>query len=50
MEIDTLQALYVDELKDLWSAEQQILKALPKVIKAAKAKPLALKINVAAQD
>lgn len=40
MELDTLQALYVDELKDLWSAEQQIIKALPKVIKAAKAKPL----------
>ncbi len=40
MELDTLQALYVDELKDLWSAEQQIIKALPKVIKAAKAQPL----------
>jgi len=34
MELDTLQELYVDELKDLWSAENQILKALPRMIKA----------------
>ncbi len=32
---NTLADLYVDELKDLYSAEQQILKALPKMIKAA---------------
>jgi ferritin-like metal-binding protein YciE len=35
MEMDTLQELYVEELKDLWSAENQILKALPRMIKAA---------------
>src|SRR5580700_870685 len=35
MKMDTLQALYVDELKDLYSAENQILKALPKMIRAA---------------
>jgi len=35
MKLDTLQALYVDELKDLYSAESQILKALPKMIRAA---------------
>ncbi len=35
MELDTLEALYVDELKDLWSAEKQILKALPRMISAA---------------
>jgi len=35
MELDTLEALYIDELKDLWSAEKQILKALPRMIKAA---------------
>lgn len=33
MELDTLQALYVDKLRDLYSAENQILKALPTVIK-----------------
>jgi ferritin-like metal-binding protein YciE len=31
----TLAELYVEELKDLYSAENQILKALPKLIKAA---------------
>ena len=35
MEMDTLQELYVEELKDLWSAENQILKALPRMVKAA---------------
>ena len=35
MELETLRALYVDELKDLYSAEGQILKALPRMIKAA---------------
>ena len=34
-EMDTLHALYVEELKDLWSAENQILKGLPRMIKAA---------------
>ncbi|MEO6865144.1 MAG: ferritin-like domain-containing protein [Gemmatimonadaceae bacterium] len=33
--MDTLHQLYVDELKDLYSAENQILKALPRMIKAA---------------
>ncbi len=40
MEMDTLEKLYVDELKDLWSAEKQILKALPKMTKAASARSL----------
>jgi ferritin-like metal-binding protein YciE len=35
MEMETLHELYVDELKDLYSAENQILKALPRMIKAA---------------
>ena len=35
MKLDTLKALYVDELKDLYNAENQILKALPKMIRAA---------------
>src|ERR1044071_374348 len=30
-----LRELYIDELKDLYSAENQIIKALPKMIKAA---------------
>jgi ferritin-like metal-binding protein YciE len=35
MEMESLQELYVEEIKDLWSAENQILKALPRMIKAA---------------
>jgi ferritin-like metal-binding protein YciE len=35
VELNTLEALYVDELKDLYNAENQILKALPKLAKAA---------------
>jgi ferritin-like metal-binding protein YciE len=35
MELDTLKELYIEELKDLWSAENQILRAMPRMIKAA---------------
>ena len=35
MELDTLKDLYVAELKDLYSAEKQLVKALPKMAKAA---------------
>jgi ferritin-like metal-binding protein YciE len=41
VELNSLQALYVDELKDLYNAEKQILKALPKMIKAASHEELA---------
>ncbi len=35
MELETLRDLYVEELKDLYSAENQILKAMPRMIRAA---------------
>ena len=35
MQMNSLQELYVEELKDIYNAEQQILKALPKMMKAA---------------
>ena len=35
MELQTLKGLYIQELKDLYSAEKQIVKALPKMVKAA---------------
>lgn len=35
MKIETLRELLIDELQDLHSAEQQITKALPKMIKAS---------------
>lgn len=40
MEMNTLESLFVHELSDLYSAEQQILKALPKMIAAATAPEL----------
>jgi ferritin-like metal-binding protein YciE len=41
MELNTLKDLYIHELKDLFSAEQQLVKALPKMAKAAANKELA---------
>jgi len=35
MELETLKDLYIGELKDLYSAERQLIKALPKLAKAA---------------
>jgi ferritin-like metal-binding protein YciE len=35
MKLDTLKQLYVEELRDLYSAENQLLKALPKMAKGA---------------
>jgi ferritin-like metal-binding protein YciE len=35
MKIESLEKLFVDELKDIYSAESQIIRALPKMAKAA---------------
>lgn len=35
MKINTLQDLYVEELRDIYNAENQLVKALPKVAQAA---------------
>src|SRR4051812_4204140 len=35
MQMEDLQDLFVDQLKDLYSAENQLIKALPKMAKAA---------------
>jgi ferritin-like metal-binding protein YciE len=40
MELNSLRDLYIEELKDLYSAENQLVKALPKMAKAATAKSL----------
>jgi ferritin-like metal-binding protein YciE len=37
MSLESLQDLLIDELKDLYSAEKQIVRALPKIIKAVSA-------------
>jgi ferritin-like metal-binding protein YciE len=38
--MDTLEDLYTDLLKDLYSAEKQLVKALPKLVKAAQSSDL----------
>jgi ferritin-like metal-binding protein YciE len=40
MKLDTLQKLYTEELRDLYNAENQLLKALPKMAKAASSEEL----------
>jgi ferritin-like metal-binding protein YciE len=40
MKLQSLEDLFVDELKDLYSAESQIVKALPKLAKAASSSEL----------
>jgi ferritin-like metal-binding protein YciE len=42
MKIETLRDLYMEQLKDLYSAEQQLIKALPKMAKAASSAELKL--------
>jgi len=37
---ETLETLYIDELKDLYNAEQQLVKALPKMAKNAESEEL----------
>ena len=41
MKLNTLKDLYIHELKDLYSAEKQILRALPKMARAATNEKLA---------
>lgn len=40
MSVESLKELFLSELKDLYSAEKQITRALPKLIKAAKSPEL----------
>jgi ferritin-like metal-binding protein YciE len=40
MSVDTIEKLFVEKLKDLYSAENQITKALPKLAKASSSKEL----------
>jgi ferritin-like metal-binding protein YciE len=40
MSLDTLEKLYINELRDLYSAENQLLKALPKMAKGASSSEL----------
>jgi ferritin-like metal-binding protein YciE len=40
MKLDSVEKLYVNELRDLYNAENQLLKALPKMAKGASSKDL----------
>ncbi|MFY9842412.1 MAG: ferritin-like domain-containing protein [Terriglobales bacterium] len=40
MKIESLRDLYVEQLQDLYNAEQQLIKALPKMAKAASSEDL----------
>jgi|SRR5690348_13819107 ferritin-like metal-binding protein YciE len=40
MKVDTLQKLFTEELRDLYNAETQLLKALPKMAKGASSREL----------
>jgi ferritin-like metal-binding protein YciE len=40
MKLESLHDLFVDELKDLYNAENQLTKALPKMVKAASSEEL----------
>ena len=42
MKLSTLKQLYIEELRDLYSAENQLLKALPKMAKGASSEELKL--------
>ena len=45
MELETLYDLYLHELRDLYSAEKQLIKALPKMSKAATNRQLSAAFN-----
>lgn len=40
MKVSSLNDLFIDQLKDIYSAEKQLLKALPKMVKAASSQSL----------
>jgi ferritin-like metal-binding protein YciE len=40
MKVESLHDLYVEQLKDLYNAEQQLIKAIPKMAKAASSEEL----------
>jgi len=40
MNVDSIEKLFIEELRDLYSAETQITKALPKLVKAASSNEL----------
>ncbi len=50
MQMNDLQDLFVDQLKDLYSAEKQMLRAMPKLAKAAESEELKAAFQTHAQE
>ena len=50
MKLETLDKLFTDELKDLYSAEAQLLRALPKMAKAASSETLRTAFETHAEE
>ena len=50
MKVESIEDLFLDELKDLYSAEKQITKALPKMVKAASTQELSAAFNSHLQE
>jgi len=50
MMLEDLMDLFVEELKDIYSAETQMVKALPKMVKAATSKDLKLAFSLHLQE
>lgn len=50
MKLETLQDLYIEELRDLYSAENQIIEALPKMVEAASDQQLKDAFNTHLQE
>jgi ferritin-like metal-binding protein YciE len=45
MKLESLNELFIDELEDVYSAENMIIKALPKMIEKAVSPPLKVALN-----
>jgi ferritin-like metal-binding protein YciE len=50
MKVQSIEDLFLDELKDLYSAEKQITKALPKLVKAASTQELSAAFDAHLQE
>jgi ferritin-like metal-binding protein YciE len=50
MKVESIEDLFLDELKDLYSAEKQITKALPKLVKAASTEELSAAFDSRLQE
>jgi ferritin-like metal-binding protein YciE len=50
MSLDSLEKLFLEELRDIYNAEKQILRALPRMAKAASAPELQKAAGAGAEE